>query len=50
MSARNLELGLFVQQVALAHGGDVTAESAERRTVLTVTLPKRAVESTLKPV
>jgi signal transduction histidine kinase len=38
----SLGLGLFiVRQVALAHGGRVTVESAGGRTVFTVTLPKR---------
>lgn len=38
----SLGLGLFiVRQVALAHGGSVTAESAGGRTRFTVTLPKK---------
>lgn len=38
----NLGLGLFiVRQVAFAHGGEVSAESAGGRTVFTVVLPKR---------
>ena len=37
-----LGLGLFiVRQVALAHGGSVSAESVDGRTRFTVTLPKR---------
>jgi signal transduction histidine kinase len=37
----SLGLGLFiVRQIALAHGGSVTVESAEGRTRFTVTLPK----------
>jgi signal transduction histidine kinase len=38
----SLGLGLFiVRQVALAHGGSVSVESADGRTRFTVTLPKR---------
>ena len=38
----SLGLGLFiVSQIALAHGGGVTVESAEGRTRFTVRLPKR---------
>lgn len=38
----SLGLGLFiVSQFALAHGGGVTAESAEGRTRFTLRLPKR---------
>jgi signal transduction histidine kinase len=37
----SLGLGLFiVRQVALAHGGSVTVDSADGRTRFTVTLPK----------
>ena len=38
----SLGLGLFiVRQIALAHGGSVTVESADGRTRFTVTLPRR---------
>jgi two-component system OmpR family sensor kinase len=38
-----MELGLFiVEQVARAHGGTVTVESADGRTVFTVVLPRAA--------
>jgi signal transduction histidine kinase len=40
--SESLGLGLFiVRQVALAHGGSVSVESAEGRTRFTVTLPTR---------
>ena len=37
----SLGLGLFIaRQIALAHGGSVTGESTNGRTIFTVTLPK----------
>jgi signal transduction histidine kinase len=42
----SLGLGLFiVRQVALAHGGSVNVESADRKTRFTVTLPKSYLPS-----